>query len=126
RQGGAGRFRGNPAALRRRYISTAGQARSAAQTHRALLRGLPDHQERPEGLGDDAKGVSPPNSSSSRRTPRPKRRVLSFQATLFDGFRATRTAVVMGPRVRRGDRKMSPEIEFVLTLALQRHDRARI
>jgi hypothetical protein len=24
------------------------------------LRGLPDHQERPEGLGDDAAGVSTP------------------------------------------------------------------
>ena len=29
-----------------------------AETHRALLRGLPDHQERPEGFGVDAAGVS--------------------------------------------------------------------
>ena len=36
----------------------AGQARSAAEAHRALLRGLPDHQERPEGFGDDEAGVS--------------------------------------------------------------------
>ncbi len=36
----------------------AGQARSAAQAHRTLLRGLPDHQERPEGIGVDEAGVS--------------------------------------------------------------------
>ena len=35
----------------------AGEARSAVEAHRALLRGLPDHQERPEGFGDDAEGV---------------------------------------------------------------------
>jgi hypothetical protein len=57
RQGGAGRLCRNPPAFRRRYRGAAGQARSAAETHRALLRGLPDHQERPEGFGDDAAGV---------------------------------------------------------------------
>ena len=34
--------------------SAAGKARSAPQADRTLLRGLPDHQERPEGLADDA------------------------------------------------------------------------
>jgi hypothetical protein len=46
------------ASLRGRYRCAAGQARSAAETHRALLRGLPDHQERPEGFGDDEAGLS--------------------------------------------------------------------
>ena len=57
RQGSAGRLRRNPPALRGRHRRAAGQARSAAEAHRALLRGLPDHQERPEGVGVDAKGV---------------------------------------------------------------------
>ena len=57
RQGGAGRFCRNSPAFRRRHRGAAGQARSAAETHRALLRGLPDHQERPQDLGDDAAGV---------------------------------------------------------------------
>src|SRR5258707_7040172 len=38
---------------------------------------------------------------------------------LFDGFRAPRTAVAMGPGVRRDDRKMSPDLAFILTLALR-------
>src|SRR3978361_685295 len=38
---------------------------------------------------------------------------------LLDGFRATRTAVLMGPCVRRDDRKMSPDLDFILTLALR-------
>ncbi len=53
RQGSAGRLRRNPPPLRGRDRRAAGQARSAAETHRALLRGLPDHQERPEGFGVD-------------------------------------------------------------------------
>ena len=57
RQGSAGRFRGDPPALRGRHRRAAGQARSAAEAHRALLRGLPDHQERPEGFGVDEAGV---------------------------------------------------------------------
>ncbi len=50
-------FAGNPPALRGRHRRAAGQARSAAEAHRALLRGLPDHQERPEGFGVDEAGV---------------------------------------------------------------------
>src|SRR5258708_29660500 len=38
---------------------------------------------------------------------------------LFDGFRAPRTAVIMGPGFRRDDRKMSPDLAFILTLALR-------
>ena len=57
RQGSPGRLRGNPPALRGRHRRAAGQARSAAEAHRALLRGLPDHQERPEGFGVDEAGV---------------------------------------------------------------------
>jgi hypothetical protein len=57
RQGGPGQFCGSPSPFRRRYVSAAGQARSAAATDRTLLRGLPDHQERPQGFGDDASGV---------------------------------------------------------------------
>ncbi len=57
RQGSAGRICRNPAALRGRDRGAAGQARSLAQAHRTLLRGLPDHQERPEGLGLDETGV---------------------------------------------------------------------
>ena len=49
----------------------AGQARSAAETHRALLRGLPDHQERPEGFGDDAAGCELQSSSCPRRPRHP-------------------------------------------------------
>ena len=49
RQGRAGRLRADPAALRRRHRRAAGQARPVAQAHRALLRGLSDHQERPAG-----------------------------------------------------------------------------
>ena len=58
RQGSPGRLRRNPPALRGRHRRAAGQARPAAETHRALLRGLPDHQERPEGFGVDEAGVS--------------------------------------------------------------------
>ncbi len=58
RQGGAGRVCGNSPAFRRRYQRAAGQTGFAAKTHRALLRGLPDHQARPEAFGDDATGVS--------------------------------------------------------------------
>ncbi len=36
----------------------AGQARSAAQAHRALLRGLSDHQERPEDFGEHEADVA--------------------------------------------------------------------
>ena len=39
-------------ALRRRNRRAAGQARSAAQADRALLRGLSDHQKRPAGRGE--------------------------------------------------------------------------
>ena len=52
RQGRAGRLCANPPALRRRHRRAAGQARPAAQAHRALLRRLPDHQERPAGRGE--------------------------------------------------------------------------
>ena len=38
----------DPPALRGRNRRAAGQARPAAKTHRTLLRGLPDHHERPE------------------------------------------------------------------------------
>jgi hypothetical protein len=38
---------------------------------------------------------------------------------LFDGFRAPRTAVIVGPGFRRDDRKMSPDLAFILTLALR-------
>src|SRR4029077_6775472 len=58
RQGGAGRLCRNSPALRRRYASAPGQARSALETHRALLRGLSDHPKRSEGFGDDAAGVT--------------------------------------------------------------------
>ena len=57
RQGSPGRFRGDPPALRGRNRRAAGQARSAAEAHRTLLRGLPDHQERPEDFGVDEAGV---------------------------------------------------------------------
>ena len=83
----------------------AGQARPAVEAHRALLRGLPDHQERPEGFGVDAQGV---RLTSSLRKQEPTCRVLSFQEPPFDGFRATRIVVVMGPCVRRDDRKCPP------------------
>ncbi len=53
RQGGAGRLRRNPAALRSRDRRAQGQARSAAEAHRTLLRGLSDHQERSESVGLD-------------------------------------------------------------------------
>src|SRR5947209_2832864 len=56
--GRAGRVCRNPPAFRRRHICAAGQTRFAAQTHRALLRGLPDHQEWSQAFGDDAKGVN--------------------------------------------------------------------
>ena len=49
RQGGAGRLRADPPALRPRNRRAAGEARSAAQAHRALLRRLSDDQERPAG-----------------------------------------------------------------------------
>ncbi len=45
-------------ALRGRYRRAAGEARSAAQAHRALLRGLSDHQERPEGVGQHEADVA--------------------------------------------------------------------
>src|SRR6185295_6166766 len=35
----------------------AGQARPAAEADRALLRGLPDHQKRPESFGVDEAGI---------------------------------------------------------------------
>ncbi len=44
--------------LRGRHRRAAGQARPAPETHRTLLRGLSDHQERPEGLGVDEAGVA--------------------------------------------------------------------
>ncbi len=78
RQGGAGRLRRNPPALRGRHRRAAGQARSAAEAHRALLRGLPDHQERPEGFGDDEAGVIP-FARSVAMTPGPDRPCLSLQ-----------------------------------------------
>jgi hypothetical protein len=57
-----GRLRADPAALRPRHRRAAGEARSAPQAHRALLRGLSDDQERPAG-GDHARaeviGVNP-------------------------------------------------------------------
>jgi len=58
RQGSPGRLRGNPSALRGRNRCAAGQARPAAETHRTLLRGLSDHQERPEDLGVDEAGLA--------------------------------------------------------------------
>ena len=96
------------AEIRLRSRSTrraAGQARSAVETHRALLRGLPDHQERPEGFGVDAAGV---RLTSRLRTQGPTSRVPSFQEPPFDGFRATRIVVAMGSCVRRNDRKCPP------------------
>jgi len=57
RQGGPVGFAEVRSPFRCRYVSAAGQARSALKTHRTLLRGLPDHQERPQGFGDDAAGV---------------------------------------------------------------------
>jgi hypothetical protein len=68
RQGGAGGLRCDSPAFRRRHAGAAGQTRSAAQAHRALLRGLPDHQERPEAFGDDAQGVIP-RRPGERRDP---------------------------------------------------------
>ena len=44
RQGCAGRLPRDPPALRSRHRRGPGQARSIAQAHRALLRGVPDHQ----------------------------------------------------------------------------------
>ena len=49
RQGRAGRLRADQAALRRRHRRAAGKTRSAAQAHRALLRGLSDHPQRSAG-----------------------------------------------------------------------------
>ncbi len=68
RQGSPGRLRRDPPALRGRHRRAAGQARSAAEAHRALLRGLSDHQERPEGFGVDEAGVMlrPPRRGGSR------------------------------------------------------------
>ena len=57
RQGGAGRLCRNSFALRCRHRRSAGKTRSVAEAHGTLLRGLSDHQERPEGIGDHAPGV---------------------------------------------------------------------
>ena len=50
-------FRADPAALRRRHRRAAGQARSASQAHRALLRGLSDHRQGPAGGHQDVARV---------------------------------------------------------------------
>ena len=50
-------FRADPAPLRRRHRRAAGQARPAAQAHRALLRGVSDHRQGPAGGHQDAAGV---------------------------------------------------------------------
>ena len=108
RQGSAGRLRGNPPALRGRHRRAAGQARSAAEAHRALLRGLSDHQERPEGFGVDEAGVS----HSTRCRPGLAKRE---PGPITTGVRCVREAVqrssptidkprLMGPCVRRDDR----------------------
>ena len=74
---------------RRRTSST------AAQADRALLRGVPDHQERPEGLRQPAEGLVaiPP-----LRAPPP------------------------GERVRKTADPMSPEVTFLLTLSFPHGD----
>ena len=107
RQGSPGRLRRNPPALRGRNRRAAGQARSAAEAHRALLRGLPDHQERPEGFGVDEAGVRH-NSPSSLRTQGPI-------TTGVRGCGKCRPAPPtidrprrMGPCVRRGRRIECP------------------
>ena len=51
RQGCAGRLRANSPALRRRYRSATGQARSASQAHRTLLRRLSDAEKWTSGRG---------------------------------------------------------------------------
>ena len=57
----AGGFRADPAALRSRHRRAARQARPAAQAHRALLRGVPDHQKRPAGGGDAQPRIATPS-----------------------------------------------------------------
>ncbi len=104
RQGSPGRFRGNPPALRSRHRRAAGQARPAAETHRALLRGLSDHQERPESFGVDEAGVRRINSVSSLRTQGPITTEVHWcgkcQPTPPKNDKPRR----MGPCVRRDDR----------------------
>ena len=109
RQGSPGRFCRNPAALRRRHRRAAGQARSVAQAHRALLRGLSDHQERPEGHGVDEAGV--------RHTPLSWRCV---PGTLLEHrWRDRHPTQPLRMDPPSGTRKMSPELAFILTLALR-------
>ena len=102
RQGSPGRLRRNPPALRGRHRRAAGQARSAAEAHRALLRGLPDHQERPEGFGVDEAGVSSrvvpwrsARATHNRRSPS----VRKYRLDTFHNRQPRR----MGPCVRRDD-----------------------
>ena len=52
-------FRANPPALRRRDRRAPGQARPTAQADRALLRRLPDDQERPAGRGEAQPRLNP-------------------------------------------------------------------
>src|SRR6266581_8717301 len=92
RQGGPGRLRGSSSPFRRRYRRAAGQARSAAETHRTLLRGLPDHQERPQGFGNDAAGVIA--QSIAGTTARPMSPDLAFILTLALRMAVTAAFVV--------------------------------
>ena len=51
-------FPRDPPALRRRHRRAAGQARPAAEAHRALLRGLSDHRQGSAGRDQDAARVT--------------------------------------------------------------------
>ena len=65
-------FAPDPAAVRRRDRRAAGQARPAPEAHRALLRGLPDVEERPADRGEatSAGDCAICGHPASRRQPR--------------------------------------------------------
>ena len=123
RQGCARRFCADPPHLRCRHRRAAGEARSVAQTHRALLRRVSDHQARSAGGGEAAAGVAqaPPSSPCA--------------ALRWGGVRggvprdapSSRHNIDPRPTVpSRGEGarapcppNMSPELAFLLSLALR-------
>src|SRR5262249_38776881 len=117
RQGCAGRLRPDPPHLRGRHRREPGEARPAAQAHRALLRGLSDHQVGPAGRVASRPHVRHAGARRARRVgwvKSPARRPQRRQRRGGDFAHAERFRDAPLPTLRR---LMSPDLLFVLSLA---------